>query len=250
MSDDYQRVLAQLTDLHRRIGNMVRPVTVEEAKDGRVRPNFGKDSEGKDQLGPWLHTGNHRGGSREGREYKKGQNLMMISPSGDPAQATLVPYAKNNDFQQPDHASEDGKDEETYQKDDLRVKKTKNGYAIWLQEPAQKDDKGGEDSSKSDGDNRVGDTSGGAQTGDKMTGQKKREAQKPDGRVVIRLHNDGGVEARVKDGNTISRYVVSKEGVKMKIGEHFAVITKDSHIVSRPWTIATDPMQDKDETDV
>lgn len=239
MPDDYQKILGEVANLKRQLGNLVRPVTVEEAKGSRIRPNLGKGNDGKDVLGPWLHTGNHRGGAREGKFYKKGQNLMAISPTGDLAQAVLIPYAHNNEHKRPDHASESGQDEETYQQGDLRVKKTKDGYAIWLQEENKKQDQ------------QQGQGQGGQEKNPKATAAKKHEQQSPDGRVVVRIHNDGGVEARVKQGNDIFRFKATKEGVKMKAGSTFAVVQKGKLLISQPWELAQkDPMTDDDKTDV
>ena len=42
---------------------------------------IGKDKDGKDILSPWLNTANMRGGAREQRFYKKGQNLSLFCPT-------------------------------------------------------------------------------------------------------------------------------------------------------------------------
>lgn len=242
MADDYQRLLGEIANLKRQMGNLIRPVTVKEAKGGRVRPLLGKDNDGKEVLGPWLHTGNMRGGAREGRFYKEGQNLMMISPTGDPGQAVLMPYAPNNSHKRPSHASESGQDEETYQQDALRVKKTKDGYSIWLQDEEQQQDQ------QQQGQQQGG---AGADKNAKATPAQQHKQQKPDGKVVIRLHKDGGVEARVKSGDDVYRFKATKDGVKMKAGSTWAVVQKGKLLCSQPWEVqGTDPMTDDDKTDV
>lgn len=203
-----QRILRAVTDVTTRtVGNMIRPGVVQEVKGDKLRMVLGKDNDGKDVLSPWLNTGNHRGGARERRFYKKGQNLMMFAPGGDPRQAVLLPFAPNKDFLAPDHANKSGQDEETYQMDDLRVKKTKEGYDIWLQPPRNKQS-----------------SSGDAQ---KLPEQKSDI----DGQAImkIRLNKDGGITARV---GKLVRMMTHKKGTmiwtKDNSGiEHYFCVRQD-----------------------
>ena len=110
-----ERMIAEITYLKRIVGTMIRSGTVKEVKVDKLRPLVGKDKNGKDVIGPWLDTSSHRGGSRERKHFKEGQNIMLLCPTGDLAQALIIPHGPNKDHQSPDHANEDGKDEETYQ---------------------------------------------------------------------------------------------------------------------------------------
>src|SRR3982751_1249105 len=136
MSEFTQRLLQEVSSLKQRIDNMVTDGPVHEVKGDKMRVVIGKDKDGKDVLSPWIHTSDHRGGSRERRFYKKGQNVRLFSPSGDIRQAVLMPGSPNKAYPAPTHANESGQDEETYHFDNLRVRKTGKGYRIWLDEEA------------------------------------------------------------------------------------------------------------------
>jgi hypothetical protein len=226
---------------------MVRPATVHEVKGDKMRMSIGKDKDGQDILGPWLHTTNHRGGARERRFYKKGQSLMMICPNGDLSQASILPYAPNKDFKSPDHANDTGQDEETFQLDDLRVKKTKKGYAIWLQEPQQQQQQQGQDDPHKEGT------------------PQKRQKQDPKPDAIIQLSKDGGFTGKVGD----VRVAANKDGGKVKAGKNFSTVTKEKiilkteegegHIyvhakgtpyINKPWEVGDapeDPVKDDDK---
>ncbi len=210
MADEhYMRLLFDIAELKRKLAAMIRPATVHEVKGDRVRMVVGKDEDGQDVLGPWMDTINHRGGARERRFFKKGQNLMLICPNGDLAQAVIAPFAPNKNFKTPDHANKTGLDEEVYQFEDLRVRKTKDGYAIWLQKP--KDDQ----QQQQDDPHKV-------------TKPPEHEPQEPEARALIQLTNDGGFTGRI--GKDI-RVAAHKDGAKIKAGSNFAVVTKDKGII-------------------
>jgi len=242
MSSEYEKLFGEISNLRRMVANMIMPATVHEVKGDRMRMSMGKDSDGKDNLGPWLDTGGDmRGGGRERKFYKKGQNLMMISPNGDPAQAFVVPYAPNKNHKPPDHANKSGQDEETYQLDDLRVKKTKSGYAIWLQEGKKDDQQGGQQ-----GEQGQQSGSGGGGSGDSKQQRKvyEHEPQEAEARIALRLDNDGGITARIgKD----KRFMVNKDGVKMKAGNDYAVVKDGQLICSKEWQVGGDPISDDDK---
>jgi phage baseplate assembly protein gpV len=210
--DQYSRLTFKIAELERRLAATVRPATVDEVKGDKMRMIIGKGSDGQDVKGPWMDTTNHRGGARERRFFKKGQNLMLIAPNGDLSQAAIAAFAPNKKFKTPDHANKEGQDEETYQMDDLRVKKTKKGYAIWLQEAKQEQQQQG------------GEQGGG---GNESTTEKpeEHEPQKPKPKTIINMAKDGGFTAKI--GKDI-RVAANKKGAKLKAGDHFVTVTKEN----------------------
>lgn len=239
-TDAIDKLMMEVASLRRQVGNMVRPATVHEVKGDKVRMAIGKDKDGKEVLGPWLDTSSLRGGARERRFFKKGQNLMLFCPNGDLTQAVISPYAPNKKFKAPDHANKEGQDEETYQLENLRVRKTKKGYAIWLQDPKQ------EEQEEGDGDPH------------KESDPKSREPQKPKAKSVINLSNDGGITGRI---GTKVRFAASEKGAKLKSGENYIEVTNDNRTIVRskgnlfahaegvlyankPWILKKGPNQD------
>jgi hypothetical protein len=211
---DYQRLLHQIADYGRLIGNMMQFGTVEEVKKDRFRAKIGKGADGSDVLGPWIDTGDHRGGARERRFYKKGQNIAMFSPTGDPAQAVQFPFAPNEKFKPPDQANESGQDEETYQQGDLRVRKKGKGYEIWLEQG----DKSGEGGKSNNGGNGNG-------VNEKVFLQK------------------GSVTGRVGK----NWFVAHEKGAKLQADKQYAVVTPEKLIVSKPWEVGKDPINQDDK---
>lgn len=214
MADDTQRIIRQIADVRRRLGNMFIMGTVHEVKGDRVRMNMGQGREGSDNIGSWIDTTNHRGGARERQFFKKGQNVLMFSPNGDPSQAVLSPFAPNKSFKPPDHANKSGQDEETYQQGDLRVRKKGKGYEIWLEQ---------------------GDTSAqGGQSNNSGSGNGVNEK--------VFLQKDS-VTGRVGK----NWFVAHKNGAKLQADKMYAVVTPDKLIVSKPWEVGKDPIQQDDK---
>src|SRR4051812_19565560 len=115
MSEDYQRLVHELSELKRQMAGTFQVGTVHEVDGDKLRMVIGKDKDGKEVLSPWLNTSNHRGGATEQRFYKKGQTLGMVCPGGDVAQGMIAPYAPNKNFKRPEHADSSGQGEESYQ---------------------------------------------------------------------------------------------------------------------------------------
>lgn len=221
--DFYQRLLLQVTEMARAtVGNMVRVGTVYEVKGDKLRMNMGVDVDGKPVLSPWLHTSSMRGGARERRFYKKGQNIAILSPTGDPRQGIILPYAPNKNFLAPDHANKSGQDEEVYQLDDLRVKKTKEGYDIWLQPPKQNQ------SSKS----------GHLTQMPTQNGDGNSQAL-----MKLRLNRSGGITGRVGK----MRFHAHKKGAKIKANKDFVAVVDGQIISSQPIIIGDDPIPDDNQ---
>jgi hypothetical protein len=233
MADDYQRVLAQIADLRRQMSQQTQHGTVHEVKGTKLRMNLGKDKNGEDILSPWLNTGNMRGGAREQRFYKKGQNLSIFAPGGDIAQGMLMPYAPNKNFKTPEHADSSGQDEESYQLEDMRSKQTKDGYDHWLQPD--------EDDKKQDSGQQQ---QGGAGGGGGGQQKKKGHVGGDKANLKARMNKDGGHTLRVgKD----SRVASHKDGAKIRMGSDWVVVSKGKIIFSQPPILGKDPIPNDDK---
>ena len=134
MSGYLDNILFELADLKRRVGQQVRMGTVEEVHGDKIRVNWGKNPEGKPVLSPWISSHGHNGGARERRFFKKGQNVMIGAVDSDYSKAFVLSHGPNQNHKKPDHANKSGQDEETYQQEDLRVSKGKDGYDTWLEQ--------------------------------------------------------------------------------------------------------------------
>lgn len=234
MPDQYQRLLAQVADLRRQMSNQTQVGTVHEVKGTKLRLSLGKDKKGQDILSPWLNTNNMRGGAREQRFYKKGQTLSMFSPGGDISQASISPFAPNENFKTPEHADASGQDEESYQQDDYRGKQTKDGHDHWLQP---------DDDKKKEGQQQQGGQQGGGSSGGSSKKQQKGHVGGDKAVMKARMNKDGGHTLRVgKD----SRVASHKDGAKIRMGSDWVVVTKGKIIFSRPPIIAKDPIKNDD----
>ena len=207
MPDDLQRIIFEIADLKRRVGQMMRVGSIHEVKaeggEQKVRVNIGKDAKGEPVLSPWLHSGDHRGAAREEFKYKKGQNVMVVSPDGDFRQANVVPWAEatqsqDGDFKRPDHASDDA---ETYQFDELRVTKKADGYDVAL--------------------------------------------GKGDDAMKVRLKKDGSVTGRVDKDIRFAAHKDGAKIKATK--HHYFVATREKLIMSEDPEIGEDPVPDDDD---
>lgn len=251
MAGQYDKLMRQIGELRRQLSNSTMNGTVHEVKGDRLRLNLGKDSKGQDVIGPWIHTGNHRGGAREARFYKKGQNVSLMAPGGDISQAMVVPYGPNKDFKRPDHAASTGQDEETYQQEDFRKKRTKEGDDSWLEPPEEKKEE--EQGEQPDG----GGT--GAGSGSKIGGQpheKDKEGTTGGDKATMkrRMNKDSGHTLRVgkdvrahihKDGATISHkdnhVFVDKDTAMLSMAGGQVWVDKDGIWSSKPIQVKSPP---------
>jgi hypothetical protein len=232
MADDTARVLGQIADLRRQMSNMHQQGTVHEVKGTKLRMVLGKNADGKEVLSPWLNTNSMRGGAREQRFFKKGQNLSLFCPGGDVAQGIIQPYAPNKDFKTPEHADGSGQDEESYQLDDMRAKQTKDGTDTWLQ-PEEK---------KKEGQQQQGGQGGGQGGGGK---KEKQKGHVGGDKAVMksRMNKETGHTLRVgKD----SRVASHKDGAKIRMGSDWVVVAKGKIIFSQPPILGKDPIKNDD----
>lgn len=217
-SDDIQRLIYEVADLKRRLGQMVRVGSVKEVKSGKgeqkLRMVLGKDKNGEEILSPWLHTADHRGGAREEARYKQGQNVMLIAPDGDWRQAQVFPYSENDKHLRPDHASDDS---ETYQFDQLRVTKKKDHYEVWISNEKESDQQ--------------------------QSGEGRREQSAGTPKMKLRIHNDGGITGRVGE----VRFAAHEKGAKLKHGGNAIFVDASGCWTTKAIEVKGDPIPDDDD---
>jgi hypothetical protein len=214
MVDYTHRLLMEVSLLKKQLSGLLVDGTVKEVKGDKIRVVTGKDSEGKDILSPWIHTASMRGGARERRFFKEGQNVRLMNATGDLRQAVLLPGAPNKAFPSPDHANETGQDEETYQLGELRYRRKGDGYEMWLEEEK-----------KSEGGSSGG---SGSQTGSSASGQKGKQHSK------IYLHKDH-ITHTIGEEDSEDKVVIkmTKDNIVQTIGKEVELkLTKDD-IVKR-----------------
>lgn len=239
MSSFTDRVFQKLSLLEKQLAQMVTSGTVHEVKGDKLRMVIGKDQDGKDVFSPWLQTSDMRGGARSRSFFKKGQNLTLLNPTGDPQQGVILPFAPNKDFKAPDHANKSGQGEEVYQQGDLRTSKGKDGYDVWLEPEEQQQGSGGTEGSGGSGGTEG--SGGQSQEEERNTGGEKANTK-------FRLHKDGGITGRVGSGANAMRFSATKEGVKLKAGKTmWLVVLPDKIISSVPIITAEDPIPDDDK---
>ena len=213
MANELSRLIQDVAEMQRRTAGGVHQGTVEEVKGDKIRVAWGKDPDGKPVLSPWLDTSNHRGGARERRFYKKGQNVTIDTVNGEMDEsATVSADAPNEKFKAPDHADEAGEEAETYQLGELHTTKKGDTYEMFLREERKKD------------------------------GEGRLRAAKP-ASMKFRLNKSGGVTGQVGD----ARFAAHEKGAKLRMGDQWVAITREGIFFSSPPTLGKeDPIPNDD----
>ncbi|BBF92359.1 phage baseplate assembly protein V [Blastochloris tepida] len=92
----------QLAELHRRIANLVRPGVVKSF-DGKSRTaivDIGFETDAR----PTIEA---IGAPKTAVPYTPGQQILLISPSGDPAQGIVFPYCQRDDAKSPSETDDE-----------------------------------------------------------------------------------------------------------------------------------------------
>lgn len=76
-------------ELERRLANVVRVGTIQAVENGKVRVRIGTDPEGKPVLTPWLPWTERAGRIKTWMPPSAGEQVRVISPSGDVAQGWI-----------------------------------------------------------------------------------------------------------------------------------------------------------------
>ncbi len=104
---ELQRAVTELTaknaDIEAKFERMFRPgkVTDVDAAKQLYRQEIGLDKDGAPVKGPWIPYSQVAGARKVHSPPSVGQQMMMISPDGDPAQAFGVPLTWSNENASP-----------------------------------------------------------------------------------------------------------------------------------------------------
>ena len=218
----YQRMFQHITKMRSQIASMMQVGTVKKVEGDYMQMLMGKGADGKDVMSPMLGAaGSMFGGARERRFFKEGQNVLLFSPSGDPAQGMVLPWQQNKQHGPPDHANKSGQDEETYQQGSLRVRKTGKKYEIWI-EQAQNNQQQGQQ---------------GGGGGEQMEQEQLKHEPKPSkgGKMKVIIDEDKNTVTGIVGKAT---YVAHEKGAKIQMEKNFAEVTQKGPFVNKPWQIA------------
>jgi hypothetical protein len=212
MANELARLIQDVSEMHRRTAGGVHQGTVDEVKGDKIRVAWGKDPDGKPVLSPWLDTSNHRGGARERRFYKKGQNVTIDTVNGEMDEAATVSAdAPNDKFKAPDQAEDEGAEAETYQLGELHTTKKGDSYEVYLREERKEDAEG-----------------------------RLLAAAPPS--MKFRLNKSGGVTGQVGE----ARFAAHAKGAKLRIGGQWIAVTSEGIIFSSPPRLGDDPIPNDD----
>lgn len=94
---------SKVADLERRFSGMMRHGTVKEVDTAKqtVRIKLGVNPDMSDFLSPWIPYGQTAGAMKFHNPPSVGQQMTMMSPSGDWMQAVAVPMHWSDDFTSP-----------------------------------------------------------------------------------------------------------------------------------------------------
>jgi hypothetical protein len=255
---EYDKVLHELAEHRRQMAMSQRKGSVHEVDGDNIRVVMGIRPDGKPWLSPWLSTTDHRGGSRERRQYQKGQNVRVSAVGGDFANATVTHHAPGTSFPPPDHADDINGD--TFQAGKLRTSKNQPSddssgggsggsggsgssgssggsdhfHDVWI---AEEDNKPPAHQDQSNTDSQQSGSGSGSQQ--KSGGQQ----QKNSGTAAMksRVSESGGITHRVGKDDSAARLAATTKGVKMR-NKSFAIFIDDQGI----WS--THPIQQKPDT--
>lgn len=92
----------RLAEMERKLSGMIRqgPVAQVDAARQRVRLEIGQGDDGP-VLGPWVPYAQQGGALAVHTPPTARQNMMMVSPSGDPQQAVALPYTFSDQHKSP-----------------------------------------------------------------------------------------------------------------------------------------------------
>lgn len=96
-------LVARVAALEARMANMMRPGRVAEVDTAkqRVRLAIGKADDGGDLLSPWLPYAQEAGQTKAHIPPAVGQQMMLVSPGGDPGLGVAMKATWSNDLSSP-----------------------------------------------------------------------------------------------------------------------------------------------------
>lgn len=199
--------------------------TVHAINGNKMQVNIGNQSDGTPYLSPWLHTSNHRGGSKDHQQYAVGQTVKLSAAGGDFRQADVSPYATSEAFPAPaqmpktpagDYVQTGGNSYET---------KTMQGSTnSWVStenitqpppQPAsgQPESGGGSDPSSSG---------------------SSQQQQKPSPKTIHRIDPTGGQTMRYGNDDNSPRVAITDKGSQLTTGKNSFWTDKDGVWCTQP----------------
>ena len=102
-SDPLAHLAMRVAELERSFQGMMRHGTVEEVdtKKQQVRLKLGDDDDGKPFLSPWVPYGQTAGAYKFHNPPSKGQQMTLLSPTGDWPQSVTMPMTWSNNNKSP-----------------------------------------------------------------------------------------------------------------------------------------------------
>jgi hypothetical protein len=237
-SNPLSHIIHQVAQTQIAASNSDRTGTVSEIKGNKMRVNIGNQSDGTPYLSPWLHTSNHRGGSKDHQQYAVGQNVRLSSANGDMRQASVAPYATSKAFpapaqmpQQPngDYTQTGGNHFET-----KTMSGTHNSY-ISNEDHSQPPPQPASGQPETGGG---GSSSGGGQ-----------QQQAPTAKMINRMDPEGWLTMRGGNDDNAPRMSVHEKGVKIRHGENTIFVDKDGVWCTKPMKIKKDGIPNDNKTD-
>jgi hypothetical protein len=222
-TNSLQNIIFQVAEHRRMTAHSDRVGTVHEIQGSKMRVNIGNKGDGTPWLSPWLHTSNHRGGSKDHQQYAVGQTVKLSGAGGDYRQASVAPHAKSDAFPAPaqmptqpagDYVQTGGNSYET---------KTMQGSTnSWVsnenitQPPPQP-------------------ASGQPETsGDSSSSGSSQQQQKPTPKMIHRIDPTGGQTMRYGNDDNSPRVGITKDGAKLRAGTGAYWVDKNG----QPWVTA------------
>ena len=103
---ELSELVQRLNELDRRVSGMIRQGRVTDVDPAKqlVRLEIGRDENGQPVKGPWVPYAQHAGALKLHTPPSVGQQMTAISPSGDPQQATAMPFTWSGENSSPSQA--------------------------------------------------------------------------------------------------------------------------------------------------
>jgi len=250
--DQFHKIVFDLAKANVHHGKSERDGYVHEVKGDKMRVVMGYKPDGSPWLSPWLHTFNHRGGTRERLQYQKGQNVRISAIGTDYRQATVAPGPVSKSFPAPAHANSITGD--TFQAGKLRISSNRpdqNGggdgehfHDIWIAKeddnpPQHQDQTGPEDQGSGDSSSQ------------QQSSQQQQQQSGGEPAMKIRVSEKGYLTGVVTDGNNKIRFAAHKQGAKLKFSSgsttHAIFVDESGIWATGPINIKQDSIPDDDK---
>ena len=244
-----QRMIFQLSEQKRQTAHSDRVGYVHEIKGSKMRVVMGIKHDGSPWLSPWLHTTNHRGGSKDHQQFSVGQNVRLAGAGGSMRQATITPYAPSESHPTPGQMPKEPSGDYVQTGDSLFETKTMGGsHNMWISNSPVTAPEHQEQSGQPEGGGGGNGGSSGGQSGG-QSGSQSGGGSKPEAKMIVRIDPDGHITARFGNDDKAPRMAVHEKGAKIRHDQNWMFVDKDGVWVSAPPKIKKDPIPNDNKTD-